>query len=68
MQGPGFNPHYCENMKSGYVMHMQLVENKHGTLGDHPGTMGVKALKMRGLVCVSFYKGIQRAVGLKESM
>lgn len=68
MQGPGFNPHYCENMKSGYVMHMHLVENKHGTLEDHPGTMGVKALKMRGLVCVSFYKGIQRAVGLKESM
>lgn len=66
MQGPGFNPHYCENMKSGYVM--QLVENKHGTLEDHPGTMGVKALKMRGPVCVSFYKGIQRAVGLKESM
>lgn len=68
MQGPGLNPHYCENMKSRYVMHMQLVESKHGTLEHHPGTMGVKALKTGGPVCVSFYKGIQRVVGLKESM
>lgn len=47
---------------------MQLVENKYGTLEDHTGTIGVKALIMRGLVCVSFYKGVRRAVGLKESM